>query len=982
MSRNHVASRFRILISLAIFLFLAAGQTVRAQAPSSQDSVDSLKQSFATPPDDCRIMVRWWWFGPSVTKEELERELRVMKAGGIGGVEVQTTYPLALDDPETGFHNFPFLSDEHLDDLRFTSDKARELGMRFDLTLASGWPFGGPHIPVTEAAGMLRVVTTPIPDGVNSVAVPDIGAGEKFLAAFFVAAPQGKLALDGAQSLTDIRDGRIQVPHADGPHDVLFFIASRTGQQVKRAAVGAEGFVLDHYDRAAIENHLHAVGDRFMQAFGSNPPYSVFSDSLEVFESNWTGDLLDQFQKRRGYDLTPYLPALIGDAGPATASVRHDWGRTLTELTNENYLTPLNDWARAHGTRFRSQSYGTPPTTLSSNALVDLPEGEGWQWNGFSAVRWASSANHLYGNTVTSSETWTWLHSPVFRATPLDMKSAADAYFLEGSNQLIAHGWPYSPPSAGEPGWRFYAAAVFDDHNPWYIVMPDVTRYLQRVSFLLRQGKPANDVALLLPTDDAWAQFTAFVPNPAPRGGPGMSPGGAAGNRQAPPPGAPAIPPPNAFIPPTPGASDSVSQLVGPLMGPNVIPQILGAGYGFDFIDAEAIDKLGIPYRVLVVPGLDRLPLATYRKIEAFAENGGIVIATKKLPSLAPGLKEDASDTPQIQALSQSLFQAAGAPGHFVQDDTQLGTTLTQLTPPDLVFSPAAPLVGFVHRKLPYADIYFIANTSNQPVQAKATFHVSGEQAELWDPISGEGQSLGVPAQSGATSSVDLELQPYQSKVVIFSTQKTPAAKTHKHAAPKLKTLPEPVDLATNWSVHFGSTSAPVTMDKLHSWADDDATKYFSGSATYEKTITVPAAMLKPGLETVLDFGPGTPIERPGARGSAADGTGSGAQRMQAWLEGPIREAAIVYVNGTRAGSVWSPPYEVDITKLLHAGDNTLRIVVANLAINEMAGHAFPDYRLLNDRFDERFQAQDLNLIQPLPSGILGGVRLVSRPTP
>jgi len=103
---------------------------------------------------------------------------------------------------------------------------------------------------------------------------------------------------------------------------------------------------------------------------------------------------------------------------------------------------------------------------------------------------------------------------------------------------------------------------------------------------------------------------------------------------------------------------------------------------------------------------------------------------------------------------------------------------------------------------------------------------------------------------------------------------------------------------------------------------------------------------------------------------------------MQAWLEGPIREAAIVYVNGTRAGSVWSPPYEVDITKLLHAGDNTLRIVVANLAINEMAGHAFPDYRLLNDRFDERFQAQDLNLIQPLPSGILGGVRLVSRPTP
>ena len=96
---------------------------------------------------------------------------------------------------------------------------------------------------------------------------------------------------------------------------------------------------------------------------------------------------------------------------------------------------------------------------------------------------------------MTSSETWTWLHSPVFRATPLDMKAEADLHFLQGVNQLIGHGWPYSPPEAGEPGWRFYAAAVFNDHNPWWIVMPDVARYLQRVSYLLRQGEPANDVA-------------------------------------------------------------------------------------------------------------------------------------------------------------------------------------------------------------------------------------------------------------------------------------------------------------------------------------------------------------------------------------------------------------------------------------------------------------------------------------------------------
>src|ERR1700691_207702 len=144
-------------VVLPVVLFAAAIAPARSQAPSpaaaavspasaevtttdQSDSVSALRQSFIAPPDDSRIMVRWWWFGPSVTRDELERELRAMKAGGIGGVEAQPVYPLALDDPATGFHNFPYLSDEFLGDLRFASDKARELGMRFDLTLGSGWP--------------------------------------------------------------------------------------------------------------------------------------------------------------------------------------------------------------------------------------------------------------------------------------------------------------------------------------------------------------------------------------------------------------------------------------------------------------------------------------------------------------------------------------------------------------------------------------------------------------------------------------------------------------------------------------------------------------------------------------------------------------------------------------------------------------------------------------------------------------------------
>src|SRR5262249_46876408 len=153
----------------------------------------------------------------------------------------------------------------------------------------------------------------------------------------------------------------------EGRDEVLFFISSRTGMQVKRPAVGGEGFVLNHLERAATDHYLDTVGNRLMRAFGSTPPYAIFCDSLEVYNQDWTRDLLNEFRKRRGYDLKPYLPGLITDIGPKTAAIRHDWGKTLTELLNERFLAPMRDWSQRNRTRFRIQCYGIPPAALSSN---------------------------------------------------------------------------------------------------------------------------------------------------------------------------------------------------------------------------------------------------------------------------------------------------------------------------------------------------------------------------------------------------------------------------------------------------------------------------------------------------------------------------------------------------------------------------------------------------------------------------------------
>ncbi len=914
---------FRILFTwffaaIAAMLLALPGMAQEAVAKNgvAADALTAMRSGFATPPMDARPMMRWWWFGPAVEKDELARELRTMKAGGIGGVEVQPVYALELDDPQKGFSNLPFLSKDFLDMVGFAAQTAHDLDLRLNLTLTSGWPYGGAYVPVSDAAGRLRIVADVVPAGATSLPVPSIGNGEELLAAFIAPGTTQHYDAEHAQRVATVGEYRLTVPEdgRDGAHVVLFFISSRTGQQVKRAAVGAEGFVLDHFSMEAIQNHIQHVADPLIAACGANVPYSVFSDSLEVYESDWTPKLLDEFRARRGYDLLPHLPELAAGTTPQAADVRYDWGRTLAELIDENYLTPLNSWARKHHTKFRSQSYGSPAVTLSSNALVDLPEGEGSQWHGgFSFTRWATSASHVYGRSITSSETWTWLHSPSFRATPLDMKAEADTFFLQGINQFVGHGWPYSPPSVGDPGWSFYAAAVFNDHNPWWMVMPDVMGYFTRMSYLLRQGSPVYDVAVLLPEEDAQARFR-------------------------------------------PGHV-SVTDEMRTMLGPDLVPSILDAGYNLDFIDAAAIDKVGMQYYpVLLMPNVERLPLATYRCIEAFAERGGEVIAVKSLPSRAPGVIEGPRDSAAVAEISRRLMASAMKNVKVVASSAEIGAALrASFEKPDVVMNPATPEVGFIHRGLHSAQIYFVANTDNRPHSFDATFRAGKSGAEWWDPFTGK------ITGAGPGPTLHFDLAPYESRVVVFTD--APAPPPQQRAATPFAAI----DLSHAWTVTFDKGGAKETMQTLHSWSDDEAEKYYSGTAIYTRTVEIPEAVAKSG-SVILDFGEGTPVERVALHQAG----------MRTWYDPPIREAAVVSVNGKPAGDLWHPPYRLDVTTLVHAGTNELRIAVANTAINELAGRAAPDYRLLNLRYGEKFTPQDMDHLEPLPSGIVGTVRLIS----
>jgi len=951
--------------SLATALLLALAPALAAQTPAP--TVETLRKNFVNPPNDARPMVRWWWFGPAVVKPEILNELRQMKADGIQGAELAFVYPIVLDDPAKGLKNLPFLSPEMLDDVTYAQSEGRKLGLRIDITLCSGWPYGGPHITLEEAATRLRTVELSVPAGATTVTVPTLAEGKSVTDlndAGFVVDGQPKLAVgdsilsavivaaappaaptsgrhfgpppvtwDAATAVPlKVSASRIAIAPSDKPRTAVFFIQSHTGQQVKRAAVDADGYVLDPFSYEAIAKHLEKVGEPLVKAFGATPPYAIFSDSLEAFGADWTPKLPEEFKKRRGYDLIPHLPELVAGGTPEADTVRHDYGKTLTELVNENYLQPIADWATAHHTKFRSQTYHESAVTFSSQNIPQLAEGEGPQWRAFSTLRWATSANHVFGHDVASGETFTWLHSPVFRATPLDMKAEADVDFIMGENLIICHGWPYSPPAGEvpEPGWSLYAAGVFSDHNPWHPVMPAITAYIGRLSHLLRQGAPANQVAILLPTDDAWASFQ-----------------------------------------PT---QTSVSGAMFKLISPALMSAILSAGYNADFIDAGAIDQVGLgAHQILVLPPTDRIPVGTLRNIAAYVAAGGKAISVGRAPSIDP----EGKTIPELTGLSKELFDPAKS--SFVPNEAALAAALSRAATPDFQLpandTVARSQLGFIRRKLPTADVYFVANTSNQTIDTTASFAAAHKYGQAWDPDS-------TAASPASAESFPIRLAPYESRVLVFSS---PEGAPVPAGAVQTTT----VDISSAWKVTFPGIHKSVNEPTLTDWISDPSTLRYSGEAVYSRDVSLDSA---PDHPVYLEVGGGKPMpgapNAPTEQGSPSQvlgrnglpnalitRTGPG---MRAYYDPPIHEAALVTINGQPAGALWHPPYRLDVTRVLHSGVNRIEFHVFNTALNAWSALPRRDYGPLIAKYGDRFQMQDINRVVPISSGLLGDVRLVS----
>jgi hypothetical protein len=373
----------------------------------------------------------------------------------------------------------------------------------------------------------------------------------------------------------------------------------------------------------------------------------------------------------------------------------------------------------------------------------------------------------------------------------------------------------------------------------------------------------------------------------------------------------------------------------------------------------------------VVIPPTDRIPLATLKKLDQWVtKGGGKAIAVGR----APTMDADGKTTPELANLLKML--------PFVPDDENLARALKEETVPDLKLDNATAdarnSIGFIRRAVAGADVYFVVNTSNRTIDTSAGFASTHKFAEEWDPDSG---ALSAASTSGQT----IHLAPYESRVFVLSD-----AKPVGRPAPGASLARSRNDFGPNWKVTFPGLNKTLSESTLADWTVDPSTRNYSGEAVYSQDFLYAPKMngnpvyLQVEGGTALPGAPNSPPDHgpvPGVLGPNGipdpriTRTGPG---MHAYYDPPIREAAIVFINGQEAGALWHPPYRLDVSKLLKTGTNQIEIHVYNTALNAWSALPRHDYKPLIDKYGDRFQMQDLDLVKPIPSGILGTINLVT----
>lgn len=943
---------------------LTTGYTLMKAAPvwAGQNPLDDkaglpatdLYRIFKDPADKHRPYVRWWWNGDKVEKAELSRELRLMKEAGIGGVEINPIkFPARTFDMNKPA--IQWLSKEWIDILDYTLKEAASIGIVCDLIVGSGWPFGAEWLEGEERSQIVTIGTHKLEGPLDyEVSVFDLfkeadPAPTSPFAGRRMELMQVQLMPQLCKDVSEIKDLtsqavnghniRVQVP--EGKWVLYALVKVHGSMEVINGAPGANGPVLNHYNEAAVKKYLYRMSDTIQKQIGplTGRVRSFFSDSMELEGANWCSDMADEFKKRRGYDLMPWLAltqfktGAMGniydfnygaDFGPELKDhverVRYDFDLTKSELIEERFIKTFNAWCKDNKVLSRMQAYGRGYFPLEGSLDVDLPECETWVKYGLGrdmpetdyrigraytmVNKYVASAARLKGKRHISCEELTNTDM-VFNDTLEVLKVAGDQSMISGVTHPVFHGFNYSPPDAPFPGWIRYGC-YFNEKNTWWPYFRRFTDYKARFSALLQEVDMFADIAFLLPVSDMWHLFGA--------------------------------------------QNEPFPSLMYPTWVTLVWESMHQNGNACDYVSERILRDSKVKdgwltygprkYRAIFLLSIERIEPSAIAKLQEFVAGGGRVFCIDTTPDRATGWTDHDRRNTEVKGF---IARMKAFPDRFITvprpESNFLGwyrdlQNKYALKPYVNIDNPDV-FVTQVRYQAGATEMLLITNSHfEKPHTVTLSFDkgmTSGRQAWIWDAETGERYHIG-----NGDAPITLDLSAADSKLIVFDKEKK--GKVWKPAPVSASTAAKQL-APGSWTAEFRHINGTNTTENFASLSDLKelpAYVHFSGVVTYKATVNVSESDKK-GLE---------------------------------WLNlGKVAGVSEVTVNGRPAGTQWYGRRIFHIGSLLTSGANTIEVKVTTVMGNYM--------KTLKDNAVAQYWTNEKRKDQPLQSmGLIGPVNI------
>ena len=764
-------------------------------------------------------------------------------------------------------------------------------------------------------------------------------------------------------------DGTLDYELPAGKWTILRFGHTTNGNLIHPASERAEGLEVDKFSREALYHHLdNGVTKEILERMGELTGKTVVEMNIDSWEANcqtWTAKFPEEFEVRRGYDMTKWLIALTGRlVGSVDETERFLWDyrRTIGDLLADNFYGAFADYVHEWGVKLSAEAPGIGIPIhgdyIQMQGKMDIPQGEFWlggepnkkfpQWpGGQDNTKEAAVAGHVYGKNVIACEAFTsFAHHDGFTQYPHILKPVGDRQFCKGMNEIVFHRYVHQPDEK-VPGMGLGQFGLnLERTTTWWEPGREWITYLRRCQYMLRQGRFFADACYYYGQD---VPGSAYFFSPA-------------------------------------GNLDERKKML----------PVLPKGYDYDVCDHTTFATMfvedgfvglpsGMRYKYLVLPDHARYTPDALEKVAELVKAGATVIGRK--PSRCPSLADFENADAQIQKMAADLWPKGKGERRVGKGRVIAGKSFEAILAEDKLgadFSSGDDNVSYIHRKLKDGESYFVAYQEDQAKDLSLSFRVTGMVPEIWNPVTGEKVVVANYTDDGTITTLSIKMDPFGSRFVVFRSgdTKNAVAKLTQDGQPVLldgnglrftvwkngtyaaefadgataeatvENIPAPEAVPQGWTVSFqaarGAPEGAIAFDQLISWTErpEEGIKYFSGTATYEKSVHISTERLQ------------------------EDG--------RVWLDlGQVEQLAEVSVNGTSLGVLWKKPFKVDITDAVKPGANHVQVRVTNCWKNRIIG----DWKLPADQkitwtlYPFYHDDKEAPL---MTSGLLGPVRLLS----